>query len=161
MALCTIDPLQDLLDLLPTNTSGAITASNLRDIVTSLYDTLECVRTSGLAYYFESTQQTITSAGLSTNIAHGLPSIPKLVAATLVCQVGSGGDAGYAEGDVIPIDLAACAAANRGMGVIITATHIQARFGSDANAFEAIHKTTGVTTVLVNTKWKVIFKVWA
>ena len=47
MTTCTIDPLASLLNLLPDNETGDISAADMRTIITSLWDTLDCVRTAG------------------------------------------------------------------------------------------------------------------
>lgn len=96
----------------------------------------------------------ITSAG-SISLTHGLGAAPSLLQLSLVCVTG---EADYSTGDVIAIS--AGSNSNRGVSATLTSTSIVIRFGSDANAFQAAHKTTGATTALTNANWNLIVRAW-
>ena len=111
---------------------------------------------------FTSTAQTITSAGALT-LAHGLGAAPALMAGFLKC-IDGGGDAGYAQNDEVLVGLTANGApgaTSRGIACMSDATNIVLRFGSEATALHALHKTSGADTALTNTKWNLIVKAWA
>jgi hypothetical protein len=45
------------------------------------------------------------------------------------------------------------AAASRGLVIVPDATNLNIRFGSNANAFAALNKTTGTAAALTNANW--------
>jgi hypothetical protein len=108
--------------------------------------------------FYESSQQTITSAG-SLTLAHGLGAEPLLVTGTLVCQTA---EAGFSIGDKLVIGLLTPDnTTNTGAVVVTDATNLNVRFGSGANAFFALNKGTGARASLTNANWKIIFRAWA
>jgi hypothetical protein len=106
---------------------------------------------------YVSSDQTITAAG-SLTLAHSLGVAPKIVAVELVCQTG---EQGYSAGDVIAYHTKAGATTNRDLIIVPDSTNLNIRFGSAANTFSVIHKTTGVDADLTNGNWKVRFKAYA
>lgn len=99
---------------------------------------------------FTSAAQTITSGGLIT-VAHGLASTPVFISFRLVCTTS---DAGYNPGDEIIVDQnGSNASNNRYSTPRIDATNVRVRFSSDANAFAAGIKSTGVVSGLTNGSW--------
>ena len=101
---------------------------------------------------FQSTQQTITSAG-SLTLAHGLGKKPGLLMTSLVCLTA---EAGYSVGDEVFVSQAA-------QSLVPDATNINVRFGSTAGtSYSVMHKTTGVTpTGLTNANWQFVVRAWA
>lgn len=106
---------------------------------------------------FTSSQQTITSAGTLT-IAHGLSAVPNIVQLFLVNQTG---EAGYTAGQITPANpaLNADSSADGGVSIIVDATNITIRYGSDTNVFRITNATTGAVANLTNANWKAIFVV--
>lgn len=106
---------------------------------------------------FESTQQTITSAG-SLTLAHGLASQPKLAIPVLQCTTAEGN---YSIGDEVFISFSADDRTNnRGVSVVPDATNLNVRFGSDANTFNILNKTTGVRFAITNANWRLVVRAW-
>jgi hypothetical protein len=111
----------------------------------------------GFTAYFQSADQTITSAG-SLTIAHGLGRTPVLIQAWLKCAVA---EANYTIGQMVPIHLgAADAASNTGVAVVPDATNLNVRFANAANVFVGINFTTGAVPALTNTSWRLVLRVW-
>jgi hypothetical protein len=101
---------------------------------------------------FTSPDQVITSAGALT-IAHGLAGTPIRMAVSLVCQTA---ELGYSIGDVTPIGLSDLVA-NQGASIVPDATNLNIRFGTQANVFRVLHKTTGASTNITIANWRVRF----
>lgn len=107
---------------------------------------------------FESTQQTITSAGALT-IAHGLSSQPKLVIAVLQCTTAEGN---YSIADEVFISFSADDRTNdRGLSLVPDATNLNIRFAAAASAFNLLNKTTGVRFAITNANWALVVRAWS
>jgi hypothetical protein len=109
---------------------------------------------------YTSAQQTITAAGALT-LAHGFGVQPSLVQCKLHCTTGQ---FNYAIGDEVVIDNSTNdvgSAASRGVSIVPDATNLNIRFGSDANTFAILDKTTGAGSQITNGNWTIIFKAWA
>lgn len=107
---------------------------------------------------FESSQQTITSAGALT-LAHGLGVKPKLYLAFLQCTTA---DLNYSVGDEVPYFLSTGQAVNnQGVSMVPDATNLNVRFGSNVSVFSIPNKTTGVTANITITSWKFVARAWA
>jgi hypothetical protein len=109
----------------------------------------------GFSKFYESPQQTITSAGALT-LAHGLGRKPVLVKYVLQCTSAEGG---YSIGDELTEPQSD--AANRGVSIVPDATNINIRFGSAASTFFAVRKSDGVSVSLVNASWRFVVRAWA
>ena len=108
--------------------------------------------TVALTKYFESAEQTITSAGTLT-IAHGLGGEPKLIQVWLVCKSAEGN---YSVNDKTPLEINMTAG---GVSIVPDSTNLNIRF---SNAAIFIHdKTTGNTFNITYASWKMIFRAWA
>lgn len=107
---------------------------------------------------YTSTAQTLTAAGALT-LAHGLGSAPRLVSARLKCQSA---DLNYSVNDEVIIAPAGTGASgdNFGVSIVPDATNLNIRFGSQTNIFVIVNKTTGGSSVIDLTKWKIIFDAW-
>lgn len=106
---------------------------------------------------FTSSPQTITSGG-SLTIAHGLSTIPTVVYAYLTCLTA---EYGYSIGDVLIVStakLSTSAFDNVGMSVVPDSTNLNIRFGSFAQVFPGLNKTTGTGVDLTNTNWELTFE---
>jgi hypothetical protein len=113
-----------------------------------------------LAKYYESPEQTITSAGALT-LAHGLGVEPVLIQVVLICKTA---ESGYNVGDKLFVNpnLTRSGTANQGAVVVPDTTNLNIRFGAYAGyAFTCLDKNTGVAASVSNTKWKVVFRAWA
>lgn len=108
--------------------------------------------------FFESAQQTITSAGTLT-IAHGLGAIPQLVKPVLQCVTNDGG---YTAGAELVGGLLAGADLSTGRGIVIVpdATNLNVRYGSDGTVFEVLNFGTGGTVGLTNGNWRLVLRAW-
>ncbi len=94
---------------------------------------------------FVSADQTITGAG-SLTLAHGLGAAPRLVLIAMVCQTA---EIGYSIGDVVQTGV-------YGMPATFTDdTNIGVRFYNGSQSIP--HKTTGVSTYITFTSWKMRF----
>lgn len=113
----------------------------------------------GVSTFFESAQQTITSAGALT-IAHGLGKEPILFQVMLVNITA---EAGYSIGDKVPIASAniAVGASSKGVVIVPDSINLNIRYADPGFVFDLTHKTTGSGTNLTNANWKVIFRAWA
>jgi hypothetical protein len=113
----------------------------------------------GFTAYFESAQQTITSAGLLT-IAHGLGRRPVL---THYVLVNTTAEQGYSVGDYlyIPGSTSNSAADNKGISSVMDATNLSIRYGAAAAVFDVLTKTTGSGVSLTNANWRLIVRAWA
>ncbi|MBN9550547.1 MAG: hypothetical protein J0H31_17155, partial [Alphaproteobacteria bacterium] len=107
---------------------------------------------------FESTQQTITSAGALT-LAHGLTVQPKLIQVCIICQTA---DAGYSAGDELEMNIGVAPNSGpRGISVVPDSTNLNIRFASGGSVFDVLNKSTGSTTGITLTNWKLIVRAWA
>jgi len=109
---------------------------------------------------FTSSEQTITSAGLLT-IAHGLSAIPSLIQARLICKTA---ELNYSIGDELIIYLdsnSTSATDNRGGSLVVNATNLNIRFGSNASTFNVLNKNTGGQVPITNANWKLVMRAWA
>lgn len=106
---------------------------------------------------FTSADQTITSAGALT-LAHSLGAAPTLVQVQIKCTTA---EQGYSIGDVVIVGLSDTTNANTGASIVIDATNLTIRFGSNGGAFPLLNKTSGGQVAIVNTSWVAIFKAWA
>lgn len=105
---------------------------------------------------YESSQQTITSAG-SLTLAHSLGVQPKLYLAFLQCTTA---EAGYSIGNEVGVGIGTLQG-NRGVSVVPDATNLNIRYGSDAGAFTILNKTTGASTAITNGNWRLVMRAWA
>lgn len=106
---------------------------------------------------FASTDQTITSAG-SLTLAHSLGAAPTLVQVQLKC---ASAEHGYSVGDVIPIDFSDNVnSTNTGVSIVMGATNLDVRYGSSANVFFGLHKTTGARATFTNSSWRLVARAW-
>lgn len=120
--------------------------------------TLPAANTPALTKYYDSGQQTITSAGALT-LAHGLGVKPKLIQMTIVCQSA---EAGYSVGDEIVITINQTGtAADRHTSVKLDATNITVRFSSTGAVFYTANASTGAAVGLTNASWKLVVRAWA
>lgn len=111
----------------------------------------------GFTAYFQSTDQTITAAGLLT-IAHGLGRTPVSVQPLLKNVTA---DSGYVIGDITLVSLEK-GGASQGVSLTWDATNIFVRFGSTAaNTFSITNKTTGASGSITNTNWSFLLRAWA
>ena len=94
---------------------------------------------------FESTQQTITSAG-QLILSHGLSSTPLFMTEYLICTTA---EHGYTIGDKVLFG-------QQGSGstsVVFDSTNLTIRFANIAAVFQALDKTIGNIVSLTNTSW--------
>lgn len=99
---------------------------------------------------FTSADQVITSAGQLV-LAHSLTGTPLLIVPVLVNQIA---DQNYAPGDIFQVGYDTDSTTNRGIGLVADATNLTIRYGSSANVFTGVNKTTGVRAAFVNANWK-------
>lgn len=100
---------------------------------------------------FTSTDQTITAGGTLT-LAHGLGAVPFTTDFYLVCQTG---EHNYTAGDIVKANLGQSTASvdSCGVAVIVDATNIVLRFGSEASTFKGLDKTAGTGVDFTNANW--------
>lgn len=120
------------------------------------------VQTSPFTLSYTSTAQTISIAGQLV-LAHSMATVPALVQSRLVCTSAEGG---YSVNDIVMIDsmigAATNTATNNGTSVVIDATNITIRYGSDGTGpYVLINKTTGASFIITPAKWQLIVKAWA
>lgn len=109
---------------------------------------------------FESSQQTITSAGALT-LAHSLGVKPKLYLAVIQCTTA---EHNYSIGDEVAVNPAIGAfggSDNRGLSMVPDATNINIRFGSATAAISIMNKTTGAAAAITNASWRLVVRAWA
>lgn len=113
----------------------------------------------GFSAYFESAEQTITSAG-SLTIAHSLGRTPIFLQVVLKNTTAEGG---YSVGDVTFTGAINSNDINSATGVMVVpdATNLNIRFASGANVFSMIRKDNGNLFNLTNANWTIIFRVLA
>jgi hypothetical protein len=101
--------------------------------------------------YFESAEQTITSAGLLT-IAHGLSGDPKFLECVLICKTT---EDNWAVDDEIIVNVNQSDAGTTAMnGLYFDGTNVYFRFSNISNCFKYANKTTGVSSSLTNGNWR-------
>ena len=138
---------------------------NENEMVTLCYDESDnwVVLSTSLSVPFkkiyQSTGQTITSAGLLT-LAHGLGEAPKLITAYIKC---TSADAGYAVNDEVMVTLVVNTSPSNGraQGVYFDATNIYIRFSDETTVFRIGNKTTGNATGPDNADWDLYIVAWA
>lgn len=105
---------------------------------------------------YTSADQTITTAGTLT-LAHGFTAgSPRLVQLRLKCLTA---EHGYSIGDQVLVAEGGLPG-NRGAAVVLDATNIVIRFGSDANVFNVNDKATGASAAATNANWALIVRAW-
>ena len=102
---------------------------------------------------YESSNQTITSAGLLT-LAHGLGARPRFVQLALYCAVA---DLGWSIGDVAFVT---GYDEQRTNAVWADTTNVAVRFDSEASCFALANKGTGAASFATNTSWRLIVRAW-
>lgn len=106
---------------------------------------------------YDSGDQTITAGGALT-LAHSLGAAPKIVCIFLHCATA---EANYSIGDYVLIDTNYGVASNVGVGVVPDATNVNIRFGSAANVFYVVDKTTGAQAAITPANWKFVVRAYA
>lgn len=106
---------------------------------------------------FPSADQIITAGGQLV-ILHGLAAIPTIIVPQLICQVA---ELGYSIGDIAQIGYDQDSTTNRGISVVPDATNLTVRYGTSANTFTLINKTTGARTAITNASWKLRLTAYA
>lgn len=145
-----------------TLTSATTTAATSAEVKTGTDNTKMVTPSNALAAfgfsgYFQSTDQTITSAGALT-IAHGLGRAPIMIQAFIKNTTA---EQGYSIGDITPAK-AGDVTINNGYALTWDATNIFVRFGSFATSTMTVtHKTSGVEVQATNTNWSFFVRVWA
>lgn len=109
---------------------------------------------------YNSGSLTITSAGTTGNLAHGLGAVPKILDFYLLCLSA---DVGYGSGDIVRISGGQEyeGSSSKGIGVTFDATNINVRFGGAGNVFTLINKTTGAAGGITNASWKLVIRAYA
>jgi hypothetical protein len=112
----------------------------------------------GFSAYFQSAAQTITAGGALT-IAHGLGRKPILAQFYLVCTTA---ELGYSIGDEVFVGNghSSTTADNYGIAYTPDVTNINIRYGSNANVFRLINKTTGAGIAITAANWTLLIRVW-
>ena len=106
---------------------------------------------------FESSQQTLTPAGLLT-IAHGLGVEPVGVELVLYCAVAQGG---YSVGDRVLVTNNSSNGGNmRSPSVTINSTNVVVRYASGAPLWQLTNKSTGGQLDITSSSWRLIVKAW-
>jgi hypothetical protein len=107
--------------------------------------------------YFESSEQTITSAGALT-LAHGLGAVPKLIMFEVICKTA---EDGYSIGDLLAVSYT-CTGGGANIHNTPTwdATNVYVRFSSITECFRVANKTTGGDTGLTNGNFRLIVRAW-
>lgn len=140
---------------------GAVTAAKLAAALdlSGKTVTLPAANTPAFVKSFASPEQTITAAG-ALSLAHAMAVAPKLIVAELVCKVA---EQGYSINDVLAIGVGLIphSTANRGVSVVSDSTNLSVRYGSDANTFAAVNKTTGAIAALTNASWRLVLRAYA
>lgn len=116
--------------------------------------------TVALTKYFESSEQTITSAGGLT-LAHGFGVEPKLVQCILVCKTA---EAGYSINDKVcnvTTGQGTITTDNLGVSIVPDSTNLNIRYGSNNPTFTILNRVDGSVALITNSRWKAIFRAWA
>lgn len=111
--------------------------------------------------HYDSGIQPITSGGLLT-LPHGLGVAPDRIRLRLQCASGSGGEAGWSEGDEFEISVTELSDSSFSYGCMVyhDAANVYVRFGAQAQTFLALNKGTGAVASLTNTKWKLVVRAY-
>jgi hypothetical protein len=135
--------------------ASGITTGNTRTITMPDSD----VTLGTLSEAFTSAEQTITPAG-SLTIAHGFSSAPSLIQCRLINKTTQHN---YSVDDELIINNgnnSQGAGDDRGHSIVMDATNINVRFGSNAKAYQLLDKTSGAAVEATNANWKLIVKAW-
>lgn len=150
--LCPNQPLDDFLLPLTKPAGQKIYVPDVRDIVSDLYDGIECiVNAHKLTNMLEFKDIVIVSGATTSPVTISNPG--RAFGARLRCIIA---DQGYAIGDHLYISGGIsqdCNAVQRGFTAYVLPTSFSVRFVGAANVFVANNKSTGVVGVLDNTKW--------
>jgi hypothetical protein len=113
----------------------------------------------GFTAYFQSSDQTITSAGALT-IAHGLGRVPVKLTGHIKNVTA---EAGYVTGDVIETAIIYNSAASAIYGAVLTcdATNIYVRFSSPTTVFFGVNKGNGAGNSFTNANWSFLVRAFA
>ena len=103
---------------------------------------------------FTSARQTITAGGAWT-INHGLTVAPTSWHAFLVCTTAN---LNYSVNDVVPINPHQNGSTSNGQSIVADATSISVRYGSTADAYELLAKTTGTRTAITAGSWALVLR---
>ena len=108
---------------------------------------------------YESSGQTITSAGLLT-LAHGLGIRPKLITGYLK---NTSAELGYSVGDEVEFSIIvnSTSTANIVNSMYADSTNVFVRFSNAAWAFHLANKSTGASVIIANSKWDLYVRAWA
>lgn len=105
---------------------------------------------------YTSPLQIFTASGL-LNLSHGLGSTPKLISASLICQVA---ELGYSVGDEVPYPhFGTDSNSGTGLSIVPSASQLSVRMGSAL--FTLLSKDAGVTTYFTAANWRLIVRAWA
>lgn len=106
--------------------------------------------------YYESAEQTITSAG-SLQLTHSLGAEPLFIQCFLVCKTTQGN---YSVDDKVFIETHG-SGFSYGLSIVPDSTYLNVRFCNVAGAFNIVNKTTGAMFQITNANWKLIVRAWA
>jgi hypothetical protein len=142
---------------LPVATSAEIKAGS---IDTEAVSPSGLLASQGFTAFYQSPAQTITAAGALT-LAHGLGREPIVFERYLVCITT--GDGNFVAGDkaYINANYSTNSTTAAGCWQDANATNILIRFGSDANTFRVLDKTSGSAVTLTNARWQFYIRAWA
>lgn len=116
------------------------------------------ITTPTISKSFTSSDQTITAGGQIV-LAHGLGVVPEIVQYRLICQSD---EFGYIAGQRAHIQPGTHDVTNgRGISVIIDATNITIRYGSDSKSMTVMRADNGGTNGITNASWKLRVKAFA
>lgn len=134
------------LTAITTATTRTLTAPNKSGTIALTSDLV-------VTKFYQSTEQTITPAGLLT-LAHGLGAAPKFLSGFLKCVTA---EYGYAVGDVLYIALMQNGqGSGNGVGVTIDASNVYVKFSNTAaGVFSGFNKSTGApnTNPFTDANW--------
>lgn len=112
----------------------------------------------GLSKYYESPEQTITSAG-SITLPHSMGVEPVLLQGLLVCKTAQ---SGFSAGEKVFITVDTQeSAVGRGMSIVPDATNLTIKYGNNANVVVVINKSTGTADSCTNANWRLVVRAWA
>lgn len=109
---------------------------------------------------FQSTDQTITAAGLLT-IPHGFGAVPEFCVFFLKCTTA---DIGFSVNDIVQwgtVQYTTNTAVERGLISWSDDTNIYVRFGSSDPTFTIYNKSTGAIENITNSSWRLFVKSYA
>jgi hypothetical protein len=75
----------------------------------------------------------------------------------------AGGDVGYTQNQTVEVGCGSgqSSQANSGQSIILDATNITVRFGSNANSYQVLNAGTGGNGLITNSKWTITFVAFA